>query len=498
MAANDTGYNQNSSINGPSDAGGGAAATDAFDENGFWTLERCMQAYSSYLNSKTAEIQEQQNARRYRHCNQWTAEEIKKLNDRQQPIVTYNRIGRKIDGIVGLVEKLRQDPKAFPRTPQHQAGADLATAVLRYMMERNEWKDKKSLVAEKAAIDGLAGIELGLKLVPAAAGQEQKQPDYDVTFDVVDNDGYFYDPRSFLHNFNDATFQGMGKWVDKELLLRLMPKSADVINTAFDSGFGGPLSSQSDRDNRWFMDSGKFPRARLVDIWYKKDDGWLWALFTRGGKLAEGKSPFTDEFGVDICKYLMFSAQVDQDGDRYGFPRNLISAQDEINQRRSKALHELNNRRIRATRAAIADDDVEKIRKEAARSDGVILSNTSVEEIQFDDAAKQQAIMGHLEFLKEAKAEIENFGPNPAVLGQGGAGGGMAGSSGRAIALMQQSGIAELGPYMLNLRSWNVRLYRALFNAARKYWTNERWIRVTDDEGMIQFVQINGVSLDPS
>ena len=44
---------------------------------------------------------------------------------------------------------------------------------------------------------------------------------------------------------------------------------------------------------------------------------------------------------------------------------------------------------------------------------------------------------------------------------------------------------------MINLRSWKIRVYRALFNAAQNYWTNERWIRVTDAEGQPQFVQIN-------
>src|SRR4029434_5387155 len=187
------------------------------------------------------------------------------------------------------------------------------------------------------------------------------------------------------------------------------------------------------------------------------------------------------------CKYLMFSATVDHDGDRYGFPRNLQSAQDEINQRRSKALHELNNRRIRATKAAIADNNVEALRREAAKADGILLSHTSIDEIQFDDQAKQQAIMGHLEFLREAKSEIENFGPNPAVLGDAG----ISARSGRAIQLLQQAGIAELGPFMTNLRSWKLRLYTALFNAARQYWTQERWIRVTDKQGQQQFVGIN-------
>jgi beta-galactosidase/beta-glucuronidase len=56
---------------------------------------------------------------------------------------------------------------------------------------------------------------------------------------------------------------------------------------------------------------------------------------------------------------------------------------------------------------------------------------------------------------------------------------------------LQQAGIAELGPYMTNLRSWKIRVYRALFNAAQSYWVNERWIRVTDAQGEPQFVQIN-------
>jgi hypothetical protein len=42
----------------------------------------------------------------------------------------------------------------------------------------------------------------------------------------------------------------------------------------------------------------------------------------------------------------MFSANVDHDGDRYGFVRNMKDAQDEYNHRRSKALHQINSRRL--------------------------------------------------------------------------------------------------------------------------------------------------------
>ena len=135
----------------------------------------------------------------------------------------------------------------------------------------------------------------------------------------------------------------------------------------------------------------------------------------------------------------------------------------------------------------MADGNVEALRKEAARADGIVLVNTALNDITFDDSAKQAQIMGQLEFMRDAAQEIENFGPNAAIAG-GDVG---KGSSGRAIALMQQAGIAELGPYMTNLRAWKIRVYRALFNAAQSYWVNERWIRVTDANGEPQFVQIN-------
>ena len=487
-----SGYPQGGSSTGR----GPANLDDKDDKDGFWSLEKCVHAYTTYLDSKSQEITEQQNARRYRHGAQWTSDQVKVFNDRKQPVVTFNKIGRKIDGIVGLVERLKQDPKAYPRTPQHQAGADLATAVLRYLMDRNKWNEVAPLVNEAGAVDGLAGIELDLKPMPAPKqnGQgmmpgmpppEEQQPDYDVLFGPVDNDGFFYDPRSFKHDFDDARYLGMGKFVDEEMLKELLPGMDDDITAACNNTTN--LMSNSDRDTRWFQANGDFKQVRLVDIWYKSQGGWNWALFTGSKILMQGASPFSDENGKQFAKYLMYSAQVDHDGDRYGFVRNLQSAQDEVNQRRSKGLHELNNRRIIATKAAIADGNVEALRREAARADGIVLVNTGLDDIRFDDAAKQAAVMGQLEFMKSAEQEIENFGPNAAI--QGGDVG--KGSSGRAIALMQQAGIAELGPYMTNLRSWKIRVYRALFNAAQSYWINERWIRVTDAQGEPQFVQIN-------
>jgi hypothetical protein len=247
----------------------------------------------------------------------------------------------------------------------------------------------------------------------------------------------------------------------------------------------------SDNDFRWFTTSGREKRVRLVDHWYKMQGGWCYCRHVGELKLAEGPSPFTDEKGRPICKYLMYSNSVDHDGDRYGFVRNLKGPQDEVNQRRSKGLHLFNSRRIIMTDGAV--QDIEKTRREAARPDGIIIKNPGTE-LAFDDAEKATSAAGNLQLLTEAKAELENFGPNPALVGQGT---GVAGSSGRAIALLQQAGIAELGPFILRYRGWKLRVYRAVWSAVQRYWQAERWIRVTDDEELGQFLQVNGLEVDP-
>jgi hypothetical protein len=451
------------------------AATDK-DATDYWPLSKLKKCYSDYLFNKREEIDEQIDARRYYHGSQWTTEQIAVMKKRKQPVMTFNRISRKIDGVIGLVEKLRQDPKAYARTPKHEAGAELASATLRYVLDEQEWKAKSPLVALDGAVDGIGGIEVEL--------EQGDQGDPEVGFEDVDIQSFFYDPRSFEPDFQDARYMGVGKWVDDDIAREMFP-DAEAGDLSGDSD----LTNSTDRESRWFSSSGQQKRVRLVDIWYKHKGGWCWAIFTGSAVLLEGKSYLKDEKRKDICKYIMFSGNVDQDGDRYGFVRNMKSAQDGINARQSKMQHILASRRLMVSLGAVSD--IEKTRAEWARPDGVVVTNRPVNEgIKADDQSFDFA--GWTKMLELNLAEIENFGPNPALIGQG-----IENSSGRAIQLLQQAGMAELGPYILAYRGWKMRVYRALWCAVQQHWKAERWVRVTDDDALTQYIQINGLGIDP-
>jgi hypothetical protein len=458
----------------PSAQTSSAASPEARGKD-YWGLDRLKRAYSDYLGNKRDEIEEAKDARRYYHGAQWTAAQIKLLKKRKQPIQTINRVGRKIDGVVGVLERLRQDPKAFPRTPQHTEGADLATACIRYVLDQQEWQPKSAEVARDGAIEGIGGIEINLT--------QGDHGDVDIELDIVEPDSFFYDPRSYRADFSDARYMGVSKWIDLDLAKEMFPGKEDELEAALESGT--EFTTNPDRENKWFDTTRK--NIRLVDCWYRHHGKWCYSIFTGATVLMEGESYLRDEKGATECKYVMYSASVDHDGDRYGFVRNMKSSQDSINFKESKLNHILASRRLIMTNGSL--QDVEKARAEWARPDGVVVVNPGGE-VKADDQSFDFA--GWAKLLEEAKTEIENFGPNPAVLGQG-----VEKQSGRAISLLQQAGIAELGPYITAYKGWKVRVYRLVLNAIQGHWKAERYIRVTDDEGLAQFIQINGLGTDP-
>ena len=111
----------------------------------------------------------------------------------------------------------------------------------------------------------------------------------------------------------------------------------------------------------------------------------------------------------------------------------------------------------------------------------VIAEQGEVEVISTGDMAA-----GHFNLLAEAKQAIQAVGPNATLQGKSGQD-----QSGRAILALQQGGMTEMAPLLDNLRHFNVRVYRAIWNRIRQFWQGERWVRVTDDENNLRFVGLN-------
>ena len=174
------------------------------------------------------------------------------------------------------------------------------------------------------------------------------------------------------------------------------------------------------------------------------------------------------------------SLYIDRDNNRYGEVRTMIGPQDEINKRRSKALHLISQRQVRISPAVGLD--AKAVRKELSRPDGVFVGDQGeVEILPTNDMAA-----ANLQLLQEAKAEIDLQGPNAALGGKN-----EREMSGRAILAQQQGGMTELATYLDSIRVLSMSVYRSIWCRIRQFWNEERWVRVTDNENNVRFVGVN-------
>ena len=409
--------------------------------------------------------------RDYYDGRQWTNEEIAALQARKQPVVVSNRIKPKIDSLIGFEKRQRTDPKAYPRTPKHDQDAEAATDALRFVAETNSFSKIRSDVAENVFIEGAGAVVVGMV--------ERPSGDLDVEYSWVPWDRFYYDPHSRRRDFSDAGYKGVIVWMDEVEVEEKFPGSGDVVRGCY-TGSDDDGDSSADRPKVVWSDS-KRKRVRVIQHRWLEKGRWMTATLCRGGFLRDPQeSPYLDEYGRPECDVIAVSAYVSRDNDRYGVVRQHISPQDEINKRRSKLLHRLSVRQVIAEHGAV--QDVALAKRELARPDGWI---EKAPDLHFEIVDQSQAIMGEANLLAEAKAEIDTSGVNPSLEGNKEA------PSGRAQEIQQASGLAEMAVVFDALRDWSWRVYRASWNRVRQYWTDEKWIRVTDDDRNVRFVGLN-------
>jgi hypothetical protein len=412
--------------------------------------------------------------RDYYDGKQLTAEEIATLEKRGQPAVIINRIRRKVDWLRGMEMQSRTDPRAFPRTPQHQQGAEAATDAIRYVCDNQDWDKKRSSSWDNMLVEGYCGVEVVHKFKPP-----MREPEI-----VINNysfDRLFYDPHSKEADFEDAQYKGAVIWSDADDLREEYPDKGDAIEASF-AGNDSQSDTYDDRPAYQVWGSDDRKRVRVVLMYHRDKGKWNWTKFTKGGILESGESPYVDEDGESVCPLIMQSAYVDRDNNRYGVVLDMLSPQDEINARRSKALSLVTNRQTMGEKGAV--DSVAKMKRELASATGHVEYNPDMklEVVQSADLTQGQAML-----LQEAKNEIDLMGANSGLAGKEGG----SSQSGRAIMAKQQGGMIEIAPVNDRLSHFTRAVYRAVWMRVRQFWKDEKWIRITDDERNVRFVGLN-------
>jgi hypothetical protein len=409
---------------------------------------------------------------------QLTAKEEAALRKRGQPPVVINRIKGKIEFLTGLEIERRIDPKAFPRTPAHAQDAEGASQALKYATDTERYDKKRTAVWRNIMVEGAGGFDIRV---------EQKNNEMCVVLQRVPWDRAFWDPASAESDFSDAGYLGTVAWRDYNDALIDYPNAQDKLDATMAER--GNLSETYDDKPRFRLWADKKrKRIRICQIWLKRGDQWYFAEYTKGGILKSGPSPYVTDKGESDCGLAFASGYVDRDNNRYGIVREMISPQDEVNKRRSKALHLLNTRQVFFETGAVSD--VEAFRREVQRPDGAIeVAPGALRENAIDVQSNVDIAASQFQLLQESKNEIDLRGPNATMMGEKAQGSSAA--SGKAIIASQQGGMMEIGELLDNLRDLDIRVFRKVWYRIRQFWTAEKWVRVTDDERNVKWVAMN-------
>lgn len=388
------------------------------------------------------------------------------LARKKQPRFVINRVRPGVEGMIGVVERGKTDPRAYPRTPQDENSSEVATDTLRYVADVNRWHQNKLKAFRNYLVEGTAAIlvEVDEKL--------------EVRIRRIRFEEYFYDPHAREADLSDKGYDGVAKWQYQDEVIAAYPEFEAQIRQTVESGDTGD-ALWDDRPNTTAWTDRRRKRCLTVEMYAKRGGVWMKCVFLGSLKLEEGPSPFLDDDGQPMNPIEAASAYVDDENHRYGPVADMIGPQDEINTYRRKGAHYATFRQLQETDPNSAGADAEEARQEAARADGVIPSGWNV----VPNADKFSMDMA---LLSEAKAEIERLGPNPAILGREGAN-----QSGRSNLIRQQAGLTELAHLFAGLEDLELRVFRQVWSRVRQYWTEPKFIRVTDDEQAFKFIQIN-------
>ena len=406
--------------------------------------------------------------RAYYDSEMWTPQEKAKLARQKQAATVINRCKPKVDALMGMERANRTTAKAYPRTPKHTGGATAATEAVRFCLQDNMFERVRSDAWENLLIEGSGGAEIIVK---------PKGNSFKIVIRQIQWDRMLFDPHSRRKDFSDARYLGQVVWMDYDEAADLYPDAKDILEDMQDG------SDTYDDKPRWMDNTRR--RVKIVELYYSKGGDWWYACFTRGGFCKNPrKSPYLNEEGETEHAYEFASLFVDGDGGRYGSLKQVLDVQDEINKRRSKALHLMSVRQTFGTAGAVAD--LNKARAELAKPDGHV-------EFAFGELGKDFGVLptgdmaqAQFNLLTEAKMEMDAVGANAATQGKD-----KTVQSGVALRQRALTGQTELAPMFDMLKNLDIRVYRKTWNRIKQYWKAEMWLRVTDDENNLKFVGLN-------
>lgn len=433
---------------------------------------------------KSSEIEGQEILDAY-HNRQYTQDEIDILQERGQPVETFNIIKMFSNALEGYMESTIHDIQIKPRYMSNPTASLLLNDVVSYIIDENDFDSEGAKSVLDGIILGKMCVFYDIKDTGAIDPFGRKIKHLQIKHIPAQN--CRIDPMSKEDDGSDSRFWITWKWVDEEEFKNRWGKQK--LDKAESYSTKGTEDSMTEFERKYKMRfRGKFKEWNnyLVVHTVMRDGDTTWSVLWCNDQILEKKKiPFKK---VQSPIRFVSMSRSDQ-AEHYGIFREVIESQRAINQAIIQIQLLVNTSKVFAEENAV--EDVDDFKEQVNRVNEVViikdLMGIKVEDMSRDVLQQYTIIDRGLQRIKDV------LGVNDSFLGQA-----FASDSGRKVNLQQNSSKSQMTPIVKRIKLFYKLVGKDIVNFVQQYYVSSQILRMSDKVNGDRYIALNQPLMMPT
>ena len=430
--------------------------------------------YEAFWNSR----EEAQRAWNYYHNRQYTNEQLAILDNRGQPKETFNVVKMFSRMLVGYYSTIVNNIVAVPTQYSDIDIAALMQDVINFEFTRNRFDIHGDQIKLGGLVSGLMCCYVSVK--DSGRRDQFRRPIYRLDMAHVPDYELVLDPMSTRDDYSDARFLHRFRWFSKDAMLKAFGKAAVEKLAPYNNFTEAEEADYEFKYDTYFTGQFRTDDAYLVVHSVIEDEqGKRWSIVWHDDTILQ-KEEIT--YRETRWPYRVQKLHSSDRTEYYGIFREVLDAQDAINQAIVKIQQMVNTEKVYVQEGAV--ENIDNFAMAVNRVNAVIpvldLGGIKVEKLTTD--VQQQYII-----IDKALDRIQRvLGVNDSFLGMA-----YASDSGRKVKLQQSATIMSLRYVTARIESFYASLGKDMAGLIKQYYTATQVLRIADEVVGERWVAVN-------
>lgn len=414
----------------------------------------------------------------YYHNRQYDNQQLAILANRGQPAETFNVIklfARMTQGYYAtVINTVKVDPVQYSDIPT----ASLLNDMIGHVMRTNYFDNTGDEIKLDGMLSGLMCTYIDVK--DTGVRDHFGRPIRTIELEQVSPEEIVLDPMSSKADYSDARFLHRFKWLTEDQVAELFTAEKVKALQSYSNHLNVDEAEFAYKYGMQFSGHFKvFDNYLIVHTIVKDDAGKSWNIFWSG----DTELQRTEITHKDVkSPYRVQKLHTSNKAEYYGIMREVLPAQDAINQALLKIQLMVNTQKAIVQNGAV--DDIDEFTDAFNRVNGVLEVN-AINGVKIENLTRE--VLDQYTIIDKAFDRIQRvLGINDSFLGQA-----FASDSGRKVKLQQNSTIIALRYMTGKFEQFYMLLGWDIVSLIKQYYTANQVVRIVDETVGERWIELN-------